>query len=261
MKLVQARLSTWDKLYLLDCPAETGDLIVVKIDNVLELARVTGQVEAAAPEGEAVFIRPAQPADYRQQPTATEQKRVWQLVAQAVKALALTMKIVDIRWSLNQEKITIAFVANGRVDFRELVRNLTGQLPVQIRLQQIGIRDQAKLIGDHGHCGRQLCCRSHLQKFSSVTGDMTEAQCLIGRGNDRLSGACGRLMCCLAYEIEGYKEALSKMPAPGSRVNVDGQRGVVTALFPLKQSVEVEFVGANKEKYRLEIDLNRHQRS
>jgi cell fate regulator YaaT (PSP1 superfamily) len=129
-----------------------------------------------------------------------------------------------------------------------------------IRLTQIGIRDEAKMRGDCGHCGRELCCRGFIRDFESITSEMAEAQQVVHRGSERISGVCGRLMCCLSYEQLGYREMAAKMPAIGQRVNVDGKRGVVAGVHVLKQTVDVEFTDQKEGRTLLEVDLNRHKK-
>ena len=145
--------------------------------------------------------------------------------------------------------------------FRDLVKDLSRKYGKSIRLHQIGIRDEARLSGDCGHCGRQLCCAGFLHDLNSITSDMAEVQQCVHRGSDRISGACGRLMCCLAYEAEGYRELATKMPPLGAKVNVDGKKGVILGHHTLKQTVDVEFAG-DKEggRIRVEVDLNRHKK-
>jgi cell fate regulator YaaT (PSP1 superfamily) len=143
---------------------------------------------------------------------------------------------------------------------------LTRHFNKSIRLHQVGIRDEAKISGDCGHCGRQLCCKKFLKDLVSITSEMAEVQQCVHRGSDRLSGICGRLMCCLAYEEEGYREMFEKMPAIGAKVNVDGRRGLVVGHHMLKQTVDVEFDAEKGEsvngsdKVVVEVDLNRNKK-
>jgi cell fate regulator YaaT (PSP1 superfamily) len=175
----------------------------------------------------------------------------------------LPMKFIDVHYSFDGSRMTFAFIADGRVDFRELVKDLTRNFNKTIRLQQIGIRDEAKIMGDIGHCGQKLCCRGHLRNLDSITSDMAEVQECAHRGSDRISGICGRLMCCLAYEHCGYQELSKKLPAVGTKVNVDGKRGVVVGRHLLKQSVDVEFkdkeAGGNG-RVVVEVDINRKKK-
>jgi cell fate regulator YaaT (PSP1 superfamily) len=178
-----------------------------------------------------------------------------------IKKHELPMKLVDVHFSYDGSRITFAFISESRVDFRELVKDLTRHFSRSIRLQQIGIRDEARIMGDYGHCGKPLCCREFLRTLTSITSEMAEIQQCAHRGSDRISGVCGRLMCCLAYEEKGYEELAKKMPPIGTKVNVDGKRGVIVSHHILKQSVDVEFPGENGEQEStiVEVSLNREK--
>ncbi|MCX6796762.1 MAG: regulatory iron-sulfur-containing complex subunit RicT [Candidatus Falkowbacteria bacterium] len=192
----------------------------------------------------------------------TEEKRKALEHCIAVKdKLNLPMKIIDVHYAFDGSRITFAFIADGRVDFRELVKDLTRHFSRTIRLQQIGIRDEAKIMGDFGHCGKPLCCKRFLKNFKSITSEMADLQQCSHRGSERISGVCGRLMCCLAYEEEGYENLLQKMPALGTKVNVDGKHGTIVGHHVLKQSVDVEFSGENNEEGTIvEVDINRNKK-
>lgn len=173
----------------------------------------------------------------------------------------LAMKFFDVHFSFDGSRMTFAFIADGRIDFRELVKDMTRYFGRTIRLQQIGIRDEAKIMGDFGHCGQMLCCRRFLKEFNSITSEMAELQQCSHRGSERISGICGRLMCCLFYEHPGYEEMTKKMPPIGANVNVDGKRGEVVGHHTLKQTVDVRFPGENKDDSTIaEVDLNRNKK-
>ncbi len=151
----------------------------------------------------------------------------------------LDMKLVDVQSSFDGKKITFAFIADGRVDFRPLVKDLTRHFQKNIRLQQLGVRDEAKINGDIGSCGITQCCKTHLKVLGNVSADQAELQQVSHRGAERLSGICGRLKCCLRYENDLYKELSSKFPAKGSKVKTPRGKGEVTDWHILKQSVNV----------------------
>lgn len=200
-------------------------------------------------------------SDLEKLPSYNEKKEALEFCKKAKEKFDLPMKFIDVHFSFDGSRITFAFIANGRVDFRDLLKELTRHFGKTIRLQQIGIRDEAKIMGDFGPCGKRLCCKGFLKEFNSITSDMAELQQCSHRGSDRISGLCGRLMCCLAYEQNGYEELLKKMPAIGIKVNVDGKRGVVVGHNVLKQSVNVEFPGENGDDSTVaEVDLNRNKK-
>lgn len=157
-----------------------------------------------------------------------------------IKRNDLDMKIVDSHFSLDGQRLSFAFIANGRIDFRDLVKELGRHFQKVIRLHQLGVRDEAKLIGDVGSCGQNQCCRGHLKKLGNVTSEFAEDQQIVHRGSERLSGICGRLKCCLAYEESHYQELIKKLPPVGTRVKTKHGRGVVIGWHVLKCSVDVK---------------------
>lgn len=262
MKIVQLQLSPWDKIYSLQdtLNSQVHSTVVVKTELGLELAQVLDVFEAEKMnlDQDMELVRVASMSDLESVLDNNHKNQIMQDCHAVVKTFALPMKLVDLRTSLDAGRYTFAFVSNGRIDFRDLVKELTKKFNKTIRLQQIGIRDEAKIIGDQGRCGLGLCCRGHLQKFASVTSDMAEVQNLSNRGSDRLSGSCGRLMCCLAYEAEGYKEALKEMPAPGTQVSFETKKGRVLTCHALKGTVDVKFQGEKGEQdYILELELDK----
>jgi cell fate regulator YaaT (PSP1 superfamily) len=206
------------------------------------------------------ILRVANQSDFEKLPSKKEKEEAFEFCRQAIIRRDLPMKLVDVVFSFTGNRLNFAFIADGRVDFRDLVKELTAHFGKQIRLTQIGIRDEARLSGDYGHCGRPLCCKKFIKDFSSISSEMAEVQQVVHRGSDRISGCCGRLMCCLQYEYKGYKEMAERMPAIGQKVNVDGKKGVVLSLHVLKQSVSVEFRDEKEGRMVVEVDLNRHKK-
>jgi len=152
----------------------------------------------------------------------------------------IPMKIIDVRISLDGSCAVISFVADGRVDFRKLVKSLSATFGKSIRLQQIGSRDEARMTGGYGICGRELCCKKFPGSLTSISTDMARCQFISHRGSDRISGLCGRLMCCLSFEAQQYQKLLKNMPAKGDLVVVEGKKGTVVDLQALSQKVKVE---------------------
>lgn len=170
---------------------------------------------------------------------------------QSVSGLNLEMKLIDAHFAFDGSRITFYFTADSRIDFRELVRDLTRNFQKSVRLQQIGSRDAAAQIGDFGICGRKLCCAKFLKEFESITLDTARVQQMEHRGSDRLSGCCGRLMCCLGYEAKTYRELSSKMPDLGAEVATKEGKGRVVAQNILKQEVEVRLSEDKKESFAI----------
>lgn len=162
----------------------------------------------------------------------------------------LPMQLLDAELSFDEKKLTFYFTAEGRVDFRSLVSDLASTFKKLIRLQQVGARDEARFLGGFGRCGEKLCCRRFLKgDLDSVTLDMAQVQGLATMGSNRITGACGKLMCCLAYELKDYKEAAKKLPKIGDRVKTDKGAGIVISQNVLCGKVTVEL----EDKSRLEV--------
>lgn len=171
-----------------------------------------------------------------------------------VRTHKLPMKLVDVFFSFDGSRLTFTFTAETRVDFRHLVRDLTRTFQKSIRLQQIGSRDEAKSIGAVGMCGQEVCCTRFLKDFASITTDMARVQQMTHRGSDRISGVCGRLMCCLNYEEEQYREWLAKMPELGKIVKTKQGKGKVIDRNLPKQMVRILL--DDKERTQIEVALD-----
>lgn len=162
-----------------------------------------------------------------------------------VKGLGLEMSIFRVGYSFDGSKVHFTFTADERVDFRDLVKELARSLKKQIHLRQIGPRDKAKNIGGYGRCGRALCCNTFLGKLVSINMEMVREQGLESKGSSKLSGACGKLLCCLKYEVEAYKELRKNVPSAGSTVqfkkNVSTEKsGYVFSVDVLNQKMRVQ---------------------
>ena len=155
-----------------------------------------------------------------------------------IEAHGLEMNLVDVEYTFDRGKIIFYFTADGRVDFRELVKDLAGIVRTRIELRQIGVRDEAKMIGGLGVCGRPFCCSSFLGNFQTVSIKMAKEQGL-SLNPGKISGACGRLMCCLKYEQEAYDYLLEITPKPGAIVRTTDGKGTVTEISLLTGKIKV----------------------
>ncbi len=184
--------------------------------------------------------RKASPGDVREiKDNQKKEKEILREAKNQARALELPMKIIDARISIDGSCVVIAFVADGRVDFRSMVKNLSTKFGKSVRLQQIGSRDEARRCGGYGICGKELCCMNSTGGLKSISTEMARCQLISHRGSDRISGLCGRLMCCLAYEADQYEESLGKLPPKGTKVKVDGKIGEVIDLQAMSQKVKV----------------------
>ncbi|MDO9399565.1 MAG: regulatory iron-sulfur-containing complex subunit RicT [bacterium] len=256
MKIAQVQFAPWDKVYDFDSVGLgliVGDKVIVKTEMGVELGKVVSLKDIDRSKLDQNFeIKPisrkAINADLEKIPDEKQKNEDLKYCKKIVLKYGLQMKLIDIHYSFDESRLTVAFVADSRIDFRELVKELTRHFNRTIRLQQIGIRDEAKIIGDFGHCGRQLCCKKFLNEITSVTSEMADIQQCAHRGSDRISGICGRLMCCLAYEEEGYKKLCNCLPPINSEVKIGNKKGRVVRHYVLKQTVGVLLEGIKGEK-------------
>ena len=164
----------------------------------------------------------------------------FEVANQKIKEHNLKMTLVEVDYKFDNTKMLFYFTADGRIDFRELVKDLASIYKTRIELRQIGVRDEVRRIGGNGVCGRELCCCSFLDNFETVSIKMAKEQ-NISLTPSKISGNCGRLMCCLKYEQEVYEEKLKKLPKVGSIVKTDEGKGVVDNVGILKEKVNVKF--------------------
>ncbi|MCR5746401.1 MAG: stage 0 sporulation family protein [Lachnospiraceae bacterium] len=168
-----------------------------------------------------------------------KEKEAFKICKEKIAAHGLEMKLIDAEYTFDAGKLLFYFTADGRVDFRELVKDLAGQFKTRIELRQIGVRDETKIIGGIGICGRELCCHAYLSDFAPVSIKMAKEQNL-SLNPAKISGVCGRLMCCLRNEEETYEYLNRKLPGIGDYVLCsDGKRGIVDSVNVLRQKVKV----------------------
>ncbi|MFC1994811.1 stage 0 sporulation family protein [Chloroflexota bacterium] len=246
-EVVGIRFKKAGRVYYFD-PAgidlEVNDCVIVKTGQDLELGHVataaaqvvdseiTEPLRAVVRKAEAEDIERAEEIDAKAKEALIECGRL-------IGELNLPMKLISAEYNLDSSRLTFLFSAEERVDFRELVRRLTGLFKVRVELRQVGSRDEAKLIGGFGRCGRPLCCMSFLNEFTPVSIKMAKEQEL-PLNPIKISGACGRLMCCLGYESEQYRAARARLPKVGQRVSTPAGEATVARTNPLKETVFVE---------------------
>lgn len=259
-KIIAVRFKRTGKLMYFD-PLHFGfrisDSIIASTERGEELGRVVKILdESEVPEGVKVekIIKPATKKDMAIFNENKEKaNEALKFCKDEIKRLGLNMKALSAEYTFDMAKLTIYFVSEERVDFRDLVKNLATKYKSRIELRQIGPRDEVKEYPNLGVCGREVCCRTFLQDFEPVTIKNAKEQGL-QINMSKLSGACGKLKCCLRYEEELYKENLSKLPKVGSIVKVKGEEeeGKVTSLDILNLKVKVKF-GTSKDDERYEV--------
>lgn len=248
IKIVGVRFKNAGKIYYFD-PVDFE--IEKNIDVVVETARGLeyGKIVVGPKEiEEEKLISPLKPiiriateedkAIYRE--NKEKAKETFEICQQKIKEHGLTMFLIDCEYTFDRNKLIFYFTAEGRIDFRELVKDLASIFKTRIELRQIGVRDEAKSIGGLGTCGRKLCCSSWLGDFQPVSIKMAKDQSL-SLNPTKISGICGRLFCCLKYEHDVYVEAIKKMPVVGSVVKVENQKGKVIEINPLLEQIKIEF--------------------
>ncbi len=177
-----------------------------------------------------------------------KEKEAFQICLEKIRKHGLEMKLIDSEYTFDNNKVLFYFTADGRIDFRELVKDLASVFKTRIELRQIGVRDETKIVGGIGICGRPLCCHTHLSEFAPVSIKMAKEQNL-SLNPTKISGVCGRLMCCLKNEEEAYEELNSKLPNVGDYVTTkDNLKGEVQSVSVLKQLVKVIVTLENDEK-------------
>lgn len=216
-----------------------NDRVVVSCEHFNELGVVEGEGNGNCPKEKESILRLATSRDIEIF-NENENEIAVNFCKTEVKKLGLAMKIVDARISLDKRQIVFVFTSDGRIDFRELVKNLSSKFKKNIRMQQIGSRDEAKKIGGCGICGRLMCCANSKKEIPSITTDMARIQQIAHRGTERISGTCGRLMCCLAYEAQSYREMLVGMPEMYSIIDTPEGEGTVIEVNALTQEIKVK---------------------
>ena len=193
-------------------------------------------------------IRIATPKDdTREESNRKKEKEAFEICQKKIRAHNLEMKLIDAEYTFDNNKMLFYFTADGRIDFRELVKDLAAVFKTRIELRQIGVRDETKILGGIGICGRPLCCHTYLSEFAPVSIKMAKEQNL-SLNPTKISGVCGRLMCCLKNEQETYEYLNRKLPGVGDIVTLpDGMKGEVSGVNVLRQLVKV-LVDVNDEK-------------
>jgi cell fate regulator YaaT (PSP1 superfamily) len=246
-EIVGVRFKKAGKVYYFDSAGielEVDDHVVVETTRGLELGQVIispKQILASeVGKPSKTVVRKAEPEDIdRAQELETKEREALVECGRLIAEFNLPMKLISAEYSLDGKHLTFYFSADERVDFRKLVRELAGRLKVRVEMRQMGPRDEAKLIGGYGRCGRPLCCMTFLNEFDPVSIRMAKEQNL-PLNPMKISGCCGRLMCCLVYENEQYRAMKEKMPTEGQVVSTAMGKARVIEINPLKETVMVE---------------------
>ncbi len=229
-----------------DDSAACGDYVIVESDRGLDYGHVISETDTKAcgkPQEESIrkLVRRATADDLKQiDDNKVKAKLDCAHCLKKIQEYRLDMKLVDCEYSFDRSKIIFYFTAEGRVDFRDLVKDLAKAFKARIELRQIGVRDEAKLFGGFGICGRQLCCATFLKDFEPVMIKMAKEQGL-PLNPPKISGTCGRLMCCLSYEYRTYNELSCGLPKEGDCVSTAEGKGKVVGVNKLKRCCMIEY--------------------
>ena len=255
-KVIGVRFRNAGKVYYFapeDLDINQGDHVIVETARGVEYGYVVLGVKEVE---EDKIIQPLKPVmrvatpedDEKAEKNREKEREAYKICLEKIRKHELEMKLIDAEYTFDNNKVLFYFTADGRIDFRELVKDLAAVFKTRIELRQIGVRDETKILGGIGICGRPLCCHSYLADFVPVSIKMAKEQNL-SLNPTKISGVCGRLMCCLKNEQETYEELNSRLPNVGDYVTTaDGMKGEVTSLSVLRQLVKVVVTMENDEK-------------
>ena len=255
-KVIGVRFRTAGKIYFFSpgkFEVKRGDQVIVETARGVEFGNVVmGPKEVKDEEITQplkTVIRLATEDDRRvEEKNRKKEKEAFQICLEKIHKHELEMKLIDAEYTFDNNKVLFYFTADGRIDFRELVKDLAAVFKTRIELRQIGVRDETKILGGVGICGRPLCCHSYLSEFIPVSIKMAKEQNL-SLNPTKISGVCGRLMCCLKYEEETYEDLNSHLPSVGDYVTTDdGLKGEVHSVSVLRQQVKVVVTVGRDEK-------------
>ena len=256
VKVVGIRFRNAGKIYYFgpgDLDLKAGMHAIVETARGVEIGTVITNPREVSEESVIQPLKPvlriATEADERQaEKNLEKEKEAFRICLEKIQKHELDMKLVEAEYTFDNNKLLFYFTADGRIDFRELVKDLAAVFKTRIELRQIGVRDETKILGGIGVCGRALCCHSYLTDFVPVSIKMAKEQNL-SLNPTKISGVCGRLMCCLKNEEEAYEDLNSKLPNVGDYVTTkDGFKGEVQSVSVLKQRVKVVITKENDEK-------------
>lgn len=243
MSNVLVSIYSWEnpKVYRSSIELKKDDKVIVPMENGNELGIVLEIDVKTKDDSIDEVVRKATKRDSETYEKYEKEKDILlDRCKKETKESQLLMKVIDARISLDGKQVIFVFTADGRVDFRELVKILSKDFKKSIRMQQIGSRDEARKLGGYGICGREFCCVNFPGSIPSITTDMARVQQIAHRGTERISGLCGRLMCCLAYEADQYRSLLEGMPELYSIVNTKEGRGTVVEINAMTQEIKIK---------------------
>ena len=263
VKVIGVRFRQAGKIYNfdpLDFKIEVGNHVIVETARGIEYGKV---VQSVKEKNEEDVIMPLKPVirvateedDKIAKQNKDKEKKAFFICKEKIKKHGLEMKLIETEYTFDNNKVLFYFTADGRIDFRELVKDLASVFKTRIELRQVGVRDETKMLGGIGICGRPLCCSTYLSEFIPVSIKMAKEQNL-SLNPTKISGICGRLMCCLKNEQEAYEYLNSNLPNVGETVKTfDGLKGEVKSVNVLRQKVKI-VIEQNDEREEREYSVN-----
>lgn len=255
-KVVGVRFRNVGKIYYFspkDYEVKAGDHVIVETARGIEYGKVVlaprevGDESVVHPLKEVLRVATKEDNE-REAQNRIREKDAFKICQKKIREHGLEMKLIDAEYTFDNNKVLFYFTADGRIDFRQLVKDLAAIFKTRIELRQIGVRDETKILGGIGICGRCLCCHTYLSEFAPVSIKMAKEQNL-SLNPTKISGVCGRLMCCLKYEEDTYEELNGRLPNIGDYVTTDdGLKGEVHSVSILRQLVKVIVTVNNDEK-------------
>ncbi|OGS22773.1 MAG: hypothetical protein A2252_10635 [Elusimicrobia bacterium RIFOXYA2_FULL_39_19] len=229
-----------------------GEKVIVDIDQSQEIGTVSSKERFIEKHKQDVY-RISRKLTKEDCPRMRDNKQkcieAGKIIIQKIEDYELDMKLTCVEFSFDRSRLFVYYTADSRIDFRQLIKDLGHLLKTRIQMVQIGVRDEAKMLGGFGPCGCQLCCKTFLKTFNSVTVEMAKIQDP-SLNIAKMTGVCGRLMCCLGYEDAFYSEQAKKLPKQGSRISVADGQGIVTHVNYIKDEVTVELPDKQYKKYK-----------
>ena len=256
-RIIGVRFKRLGKIYFFDpkwLEVKKGEKVVVETTQGEEIAevvvpnRMIEEEKLTSPLKKVLRLASSRDLKHAEE-CRKKEKEAFELCNKKIKEHKLDMTLTDVEYKFDNSKILFYFTADGRVDFRDLVKDLAAVYKTRIELRQIGVRDEVKRIGGNGVCGRELCCCSFLRDFETVSIKMAKEQ-NISLNPSKISGNCGRLMCCLKYEQEVYEDKLKRMPNIGAIVKTPDGQGEVDGIEPLKEVVKVKIKDGEIYKFK-----------
>ena len=263
IKVIGVRFRQAGKIYNfdpVDLPVKKGDHVIVETARGIEYGYVVGNITEKRDEDVVMPLKPiiriaTKEDDKKAEENVEKEKKAFKICKEKIAKHGLQMKLIDTEYTFDNNKVLFYFTADGRIDFRELVKDLAAVFKTRIELRQVGVRDETKMLGGIGICGRTLCCNTYLSEFIPVSIKLAKEQNL-SLNPTKISGICGRLMCCLKNEQSAYEYLNSNLPSVGETVKTfDGFKGEVLSVNVLRQRVKI-VIEQNDEREVKEYSVN-----